>query len=96
MQVKAAAVRGRGEVVGRDIYGRGTALREILTLSSPVEQGDSGGPFVTSNGQVAGVVFASAASEPGTGYALTAERVRPDVVAAVAAATPVSAGDCRF
>ena len=92
MEVKAAAVRGRGEAVGRDIYGRGTALREILTLSSPVERGDSGGPFVTSDGSVAGVVFASAASQPGTGYALTAERVRPDVEAAIARATEVDTG----
>lgn len=96
LEVKAAAVRGRGEAVGRDIYGRGTALREILTLSSPVERGDSGGPFVTSDGSVAGVVFASAASQPGTGYALTAERVRPDVEAAISRGSEVDTGACRF
>jgi S1-C subfamily serine protease len=96
MVVKPATVRGRGEAVGRDIYGRGVATREILTLTAGVQRGDSGGPFVTSDGLVGGVVFAANAAEPGTGYALTAERVRPDVDAAMARNTPVPTGDCRF
>jgi S1-C subfamily serine protease len=96
MVVKPATVRSRGEAVGRDIYGRGTAAREILTLSAGVQRGDSGGPFVTSEGQVGGVVFAANAAEPGTGYALTAERVRPDVDAAIAGNAAVPVGSCRF
>lgn len=96
LEVRPGAVRGRGEAVGRDIYGRGLIARDILTLSAPVQQGDSGGPFVTSEGLVGGVVFAAASAEPGTGYALTAERVSPDVQAAVAANTPVATGACRF
>jgi S1-C subfamily serine protease len=94
--VRAGAVRARGEAVGRDIYGRGLVTREILTLSAGVEQGDSGGPFVTSDGRVGGLVFAAAASEPGIGYALTAEQIRDDVTAAVAANTQVPTGSCRF
>jgi S1-C subfamily serine protease len=94
--VKPAAVGGRGEAVGRDIYGRGLVSREILTLSAAVRQGDSGGPFVTSDGRVGGVVFAAAATDPGTGYALTAERVRGDIASAVATGAPVSTGACRF
>jgi S1-C subfamily serine protease len=96
MVVKPATVRSRGEAVGRDIYGRGVAPREILTLSAGVQRGDSGGPFVTADGLVGGVVFAANAAEPGTGYALTAERVRPDVDAAIARNSPVGAGSCRF
>jgi S1-C subfamily serine protease len=96
MVVKPATVRGRGEAVGRDIYGRGVAAREILTLTAGVQRGDSGGPFVTSEGLVGGVVFAANAAEPGTGYALTAERVRPDIDAAMARNTPTGVGDCRF
>jgi S1-C subfamily serine protease len=93
---RPASVRARGTAVGRDIYGRGAALREILTLSAPVRRGDSGGPFVTGDGRVGGVVFAAAAAEEGIGYALTAERVRPDVDAAVGRNTPASTGPCRF
>jgi S1-C subfamily serine protease len=96
MVVKPATVRGRGEAVGRDIYGRSLATREILTLTADVQQGDSGGPFVTSDGLVGGVVFAANAAEPGTGYALTAERVRPDIEQAVAVNAPADTGGCRF
>ncbi len=94
--VKPAAVRGRGEAVGRDIYGRGVVNRQVLTLSAGVQRGDSGGPFVTSEGRVAGVVFAAAAAEPGTAYALAAASVRDDVRDAIARNTPVGTGSCRF
>lgn len=94
--VKPATVRGRQTAIGRDIYGRGAVTREVLTLSADVVRGDSGGPFVTSDGAVGGVVFAAAPGQPGTGYALTAERVRPDVEAAVASNTMVGTGSCRF
>jgi len=96
LAVKPAAVRGRSEAVGRDIYGRGLVSRDILTLGADVVQGDSGGPFVTSTGQVGGVVFAAAVDEPGVGYALTAERVAPLVAEAVARNTPVGLGECRY
>ncbi|HVM21502.1 MAG TPA: MarP family serine protease [Egibacteraceae bacterium] len=96
MEVKPAAVRGRSEAMGRDIYGRGNVRREILTLSAGVQRGDSGGPFVTSDGRVGGVVFAAAAAEPGTGYALTAESVRGDVVAAIERNEVVGTASCRF
>ena len=94
--VLPAAVRARGEAVGRDIYGRGLVTREILTLSAGVVQGDSGGPFVTAEGRVGGVVFAAAATEADTGYALTAEEVADDVAAAIAVNAPVATGACRF
>jgi S1-C subfamily serine protease len=96
MVVKPASVRQRGEAIGRDIYGRGLAPRDVLTLTGGVQRGDSGGPFVTSEGAVAGVVFAANAAEPGIGYALTAERVIPDVQGAVARNTSVPTGSCRF
>ena len=96
MVVKPAAVRSRVNAVGRDIYGRGLVTREVLTLSAAIERGDSGGPFVTAGGQVAGVVFAAAASEPGSGYALTVEQVRDDVAAAVRRNRPAATGACRY
>lgn len=96
MEVKPAAVRARSEAVGRDIYGAGSVTRDVLTISSPVERGDSGGPFVTSDGRVGGVVFAAAAAEPGTGYALTAESVRGPVRAAINRNAEVGTRACRF
>lgn len=94
--VKPATVRDRQAAIGRDIYGRGAVEREVLTLAAEVVRGDSGGPFVTDQGTVGGVVFAAAPGEPGTGYALTAERVRPDVEAAIGRNTGVDTGPCRY
>lgn len=96
MDVKPAAVRLRSSAVGRDIYGRGSVTREVLTVSSNVERGDSGGPFVTSGGKVGGVVFAAAVAEPGTGYALTAESVKAAVASAVDRNEPVGTKACRY
>ena len=96
MEVKPAAVRSRSSAVGRDIYGRGSVTREVLTVSSNVERGDSGGPFVTSSGRVGGVVFAAAVAEPGTGYALTAESVKGPVDAAIDRNEPVGTKACRY
>jgi S1-C subfamily serine protease len=96
MDVKPAATRSRSTAVGRDIYGRDTVERQILTLSAAVQQGDSGGPFVTSNGRVGGVVFAAAAAEPGTGYALTAESVRGVVAEAIDRNETTGTRACRF
>lgn len=96
MEGRPATVMGTGTVVGRDIYGGGQVSRQVLTLSADVERGDSGGPFVTADGRVAGVVFAANAVRPGTGYALAAEQVRPPVQQAVAENAPRDTGRCRY
>ncbi len=95
-EVKPAAVRARSTALGRDIYGRSNVERNVLTLSSNVERGDSGGPFVTSAGRVGGVVFAAAAAEPGTGYALTAESVKGAVRRAIERNETTGTKSCRF
>ena len=95
MVVRPATVRGRLDAIGRDIYGESQVRREILALSASVEQGDSGGPFVTSDGLVGGVVFAGDPTGD-TGYALTADEVRPVVEAAIARNQEVGTGACRF
>jgi S1-C subfamily serine protease len=96
MVVRPATVQGRLDAIGRDIYGEGSAPREILALAAPVERGDSGGPFVTADGLVGGVVFAGDPGGSGTGYAVTAEQVRPAVERAIAAGRPAEVGACRF
>jgi S1-C subfamily serine protease len=96
MMVRPATVQARLDAVGRDIYGAGTAHREILALAAQVEQGDSGGPFVTSDGLVGGVVFAGDPGNRANGYALTAEQVHPAVQAAIGRNQEVGVGACRF
>jgi S1-C subfamily serine protease len=61
-----------------------------------VEQGDSGGPFVTSDGLVGGVVFAGDPGNRANGYALAAEQVHPAVQAAIGRNQEVGVGACRF
>ena len=96
MVTKPAAVRRRIRAVGRDIYGTDPVTRDVLILADDVKRGDSGGPFVTGDGEVAGVVFAAAVSEPNTGYALTTESVRGQVDGALGSDAPVATGACRF
>jgi S1-C subfamily serine protease len=93
---KPAAVQQRIRAVGRDIYGVGSVTRDVLILKDEVTRGDSGGPFVTADGEVAGVVFAAAVSERNTGYALTAGSVREVVADGVRRDEPVGTGACRF
>ena len=93
---KAAAVRGRGPAVGRDIYGAGQVTRDVLTLSAGVDRGDSGGPFVTTDGDVGGVVFATSSADPDMGYALAVDEIRGDVDTAISQDREVGIGPCRF
>ena len=46
--------------------------REIYTIKALVRSGNSGGPLVSTNGQVLGIIFAAAADDPNTGFAVTA------------------------
>jgi S1-C subfamily serine protease len=95
MVVAPATVQGRLDAVGRDIYGEGQARRDVLVLAAFVEPGNSGGPFVTADGLVAGVVFAADPDRPGTGYALAADQVRPMADASVARSEESPVGLCR-
>ena len=89
-----AAVRRTLPAVGRDIYGEDNVRRNVYELQARVEPGNSGGPFVTVDGQVAGVVFAASTTSEGVGYALTSEDVRPLVERAAASGGAVGTGPC--
>jgi S1-C subfamily serine protease len=91
---KAAAVRGTIEAVGRDIYGNGTVTREVYELQSVIRPGNSGGPFVLVDGEVAGLVFAASTTDPEIGYALTSTEVLPSVRSGVGRTTPTPTGAC--
>ncbi|CAM5314159.1 Serine protease OS=Streptomyces microflavus OX=1919 GN=G3I39_26595 PE=4 SV=1 [Streptomyces microflavus] len=44
-----------------------------------MRQGQLGGPLLTPDGKVYGVVFAKSLDDPDTGYALTADEIREDI-----------------
>ncbi len=92
--ITRAAVQAEYEAVGRDIYGRNTVERDVYELHAAVRQGDSGGPFVLANGDVAGVVFAAATTDEDTGYALTGAEVADEIRAGTGKTSEVGTGRC--
>lgn len=93
---KAQAVRVRAEQRLRspDIYGRGSVMREVFSLRGRVQPGNSGGPVVSTNGKVVGVIFAASVSDKTTGYALTARQVAQAAAAGMQSEQQVSSGNC--
>lgn len=90
----AARVRERVTLRGPDIYRAQTVEREVYILRGTVREGNSGGPLITPQGEVVGVVFGAAMDADDTGYALTVEQVLPQLMAAVDATDPVPTGSC--
>ncbi|MFE1782075.1 MarP family serine protease [Streptomyces sp. NPDC059506] len=94
--VRAARLRGRIQASGPDIYHRGTVSRDVYSLFATVRQGNSGGPLLTPEGEVYGVIFAKSLDDDRTGYALTAQEVRSDVLAGAGATEPVDTQGCAL
>jgi len=68
--------------------------RDIYTIRGLVRSGNSGGPLVTPSGAVLGVVFAAAADDPQTGFALTAKEAAPVIDEGQGATGRVATGSC--
>lgn len=89
-----AAIRRELDAIGRDIYGRSTVERNVYELQAIVRPGNSGGPFVETDGTVAGVVFAASTTDPQVGYAITSPQVIPKLDQAQGRTAAVSTGGC--
>ncbi|HEX5565565.1 MAG TPA: MarP family serine protease [Streptomyces sp.] len=94
--VRPARVRGRIQIDGPDIYRRDMVRRDVYSLHATVRQGNSGGPLLTPDGKVYGVIFAKSMKDDNTGYALTNDEVRPDIVQGRAARGPVDSQGCAM
>ena len=79
---------------GSDIYGRPGTSREVYSLYAQVRPGNSGGPLLSTDGRVVGVIFAKSLDDASTGYALTMNEARPVLDAASSASSPVDTGAC--
>ncbi|MEV0635776.1 MarP family serine protease [Streptomyces sp. NPDC050619] len=93
LNLQAATVANRVRATGQNIYSDGTVTREIYSIRSTVRPGNSGGPLLTPDGKVFGVVFARSTSDDETGYVLTADEVGDDAERAANATAPVDTGD---
>ncbi|GAA1433074.1 MarP family serine protease [Streptomyces thermospinosisporus] len=94
--VRSARVRGRITANGADIYHRGTVRRDVYSLFANVRQGNSGGPLLTPDGEVYGVVFAKSRDDAETGYALTVDEIQEDIVKGRAANREVDSDSCAL
>lgn len=92
--VQVGRIRAEQRLRSPDIYGDGSVLREVYSLRGLVRPGNSGGPIVSSEGDVVGVVFAASVTDNDTGYALTATQVAQNAAAGASTSDPVSTGDC--
>ena len=96
LRLDAARVRQVLDATGQDIYGQPGVTREIYSLLARVEPGNSGGPLLSSTGQVVGIVFAKSLDDDQTGYALTIAEAAPVLQAAAAAHGRVDTGGCSL
>jgi S1-C subfamily serine protease len=91
---RAAVLRTLDPAVGRDIYGRGEVERSVLELQTRVRPGNSGGPFVLSDGSVGGVVFAASSGDEDVGYAIAASELEEALARGIGSTDEVSTGPC--
>ncbi|MFB7269580.1 MarP family serine protease [Streptomyces sp. NPDC056244] len=94
--VRSARVRARINANGPDIYRRGEVRRDVYSLFATVRQGNSGGPLLTPEGKVYGVIFARSLDDPQTGYALTADEIRDDITLGRTANQQVDTDQCAL
>ncbi|MDX6277681.1 MAG: hypothetical protein QOJ72_1809 [Nocardioidaceae bacterium] len=91
---RAARIRSAMSLRSPDIYDRGQVVRKTFAVRGLVRSGNSGGPLVSEDGKVYGVIFAASVTDSSTGYALTAGQVAGDAQDGSTAAATVSTGKC--
>lgn len=92
--VQAGRIRDQQRLRSPDIYGEGAVIRDVYSVRALVRPGNSGGPVVSSAGEVVGVVFAASVTDEDTGYALTTAQVAETAAAGVTGDSEVSTGGC--
>ncbi|MEV0718322.1 MarP family serine protease [Asanoa sp. NPDC050611] len=91
---QSARIRDVGKITGPDIYESSEVTREIYTIRALVRSGNSGGPLITPNGVVLGVIFAAAADDRNTGFAVTADEASTVATAGAERTRATATGEC--
>ncbi|MDR7085690.1 S1-C subfamily serine protease [Aeromicrobium panaciterrae] len=91
---RAARIRSVMDLRSPDIYDRGETVRETYSIRGLVRSGNSGGPLVSEDGDVYGVIFAASVTDSSTGYALTADQVSANASKGRSSTSEVSTGKC--
>jgi uncharacterized membrane protein required for colicin V production len=71
-----------------------SSTRDVMTLAADVDHGNSGGPVLTGDGAVGGVVFAKSDSVANVGYAIPITTLSPLAHSAPTLASAVDSGSC--
>ncbi|RZS57619.1 colicin V production protein [Microcella putealis] len=95
-QSGGAEVVAVGEIAAESIDGSSRASRDSYTLAATVNPGNSGGPVLTLDGAVAGMVYAKAQLRDDIGYAHTMAELDPVIAAAPTLSGSVESGSCRL
>ncbi|MCM3614246.1 MarP family serine protease [Microbacterium enclense] len=90
----SAQVLSEGTVPVPDIYDSSSSARDIYALAAIVRPGNSGGPLLTTSGEVAGLVFARSDTDDNVGYAMTPVELEPVMAQIDALSAPVASGSC--
>lgn len=90
----AARVVSVGAERVENIYGSRTHNRDVYTIAANVQQGNSGGPLLATDGTVAGLVFAKSATTANVGYAMTVDEIEPAMADAAGRTARADTGAC--
>ncbi|MBM7505568.1 MarP family serine protease [Agromyces aurantiacus] len=71
-----------------------TSSRDVVTLAADVDHGNSGGPVLTGDGQVGGVVFAKSQTVDNVGFAIPVGTLEPFAEEAPSLNERVDSGSC--
>lgn len=93
-QSKPATVQDIATVLVPDIYGNNPTPDDVYRLAGDVQPGNSGGPLLTVDGLVAGVIFAKATSDAALGFAIPMDDLNPVAAQAPSLTDAVSPGQC--
>ena len=93
-QVRGAVVASRATVSIADIYGEDPGSMSVYQLTANVAQGNSGGPLVDEQGEVAGLVFAKSRSDDSVGFALSLSEIQTALRAGAQRTEPLNTGMC--
>ncbi len=89
-----ARIRSEQRLRSSDIYGDGQVVRHVFSVYAHVLPGNSGGPLVSADGEVYGVVFAASVKDDRTAYVITAEQAAGVAQQGRDARGAVSTGGC--
>lgn len=94
--VQVARIRAQQRLRSPDIYGGGSVIRDVYSVRGKIRPGNSGGPLVSSGGDVVGVVFAASVTDEDTGYALTATQVAEAAANGISSSDQADTGGCTY